>query len=170
MTYDDENSRWFLAQLKPNGHQIAARNLDRQGFHYFLPMQEETRRRRGRFMNVLRPLFPGYIFIAFDPEKGLWRKINSTTGVARLVSFGKSPMPVPSELVSGLKARCDRKGKFLPDVTLAPGDAVQISQGPLAEFVATVEKLAPNNRIFVLLDIMGRRTRMSMHAENLRPA
>lgn len=165
-----EGARWFLAQLKPNGHRLAERNLDRQGFCYFLPMQEETRRRRGQFQTLLRPLFPGYIFIAFDPEHGLWRKVNSTTGVARLVGFGQSPAPVPDELVDGLMARCDRAGRFLPASTLTPGDAVRISQGPFADFVATVEKLAPDNRVFVLLDLMGRQTRMTVAADKLRLA
>ncbi|ANK80003.1 MAG: transcriptional antiterminator [Rhizobiales bacterium NRL2] len=170
MTDTEEGSRWFLAQLKPNGHKLAERNLDRQGFRYFLPMQEETRRQRGKFLTLLRPLFPGYIFIAFDPDHGLWRKVNSTTGVARLVSFGRSPAPVPSELVDGLMARCDREGKFQPPSTLAPGDAVRIARGPFTDFVATVEKLAPDNRVFVLLDLMGRKTRMTVAADKLRLA
>lgn len=170
MTDTDENSRWYLAQLKPNGHQIAERNLDRQGFRYFLPMQEETRRRRGKFLTLLRPLFPGYIFIAFDPSLGLWRKINSTNGVARLVSFGKCPTPVPGELVDGLMARCDQVGKFLPTSAMAPGDSVRIARGPFADFIATVEKLAPDNRVFVLLDLMGRKTRITVAADRLRLA
>ena len=50
---------WFLAQMKPNSHDIANRNLTRQGFETFLPLQEETRRTRGRFVTRRRPLFPG---------------------------------------------------------------------------------------------------------------
>lgn len=170
MTDTEQNSHWFLAQLKPNGHQLAERNLDRQGFRHFLPMQEESRRKRGRFITLLRPLFPGYIFIAFDPDQGLWRKINSTNGVARLVSFGKSPAPVPAELINSLMARCDPAGKFLPTGTVAPGDSVRIAKGPFADFVATVEKLAPDNRVFVLLDLMGRKTRITVAADKLRLA
>lgn len=170
MTDSEAKSHWFLAQMKPNGHQLAQRNLDRQGFRYFLPMQEETRRRRDRFMTLLRPLFPGYIFVAFDPDHGLWRKINSTTGIARLVSFGKSPSPVPAELIDALMARCDQSGKFLQTSALPPGDTVRIGQGPFADFVATVDRLAPDNRVFVLLNLMGRKTRITVAANTLRLA
>ncbi|WP_416898633.1 MAG: transcription termination/antitermination protein NusG [Minwuia sp.] len=164
----EDGALWFLAQVKPNGHHIAERNLSRQGFPSFLPMEEATRRRRGRFVNALRPLFPGYIFIAFDPEHGLWRKVNSTLGIARLVSFGKSPAPVPNALVDGLRARCTADGTFRPAAPWSPGDSVKIARGPFAEFVGTVERLAPDNRVFVLLDLMGRRTRMTVDADKLR--
>jgi hypothetical protein len=51
---------WFLAQIRPNSAQIALRNLARQGFVTFFPQEEGTRRSRGRFEPVLKPLFPGY--------------------------------------------------------------------------------------------------------------
>ena len=38
----------------------------RQGFQTFLPMEEETRQRNGKFVTAMRPLFPGYIFVTFD--------------------------------------------------------------------------------------------------------
>jgi len=40
---------WYLVQLKPNGHQIAERNLVRQGFCVFNPMEDKTLRKNGRF-------------------------------------------------------------------------------------------------------------------------
>ena len=43
MTVHDRGSSWFLAQLKPNCANIANKNLKRQGFQTFLPMEEETR-------------------------------------------------------------------------------------------------------------------------------
>jgi len=99
-----------LAQLKPNYANIADKNLKRQGFQTFLPMEEETRQRGGKFVTAMRPLFPGYIFVAFDVARGLWRTVNSTYGITRLVSFGKEPTAVPLNLVSQLMLRCDAKG------------------------------------------------------------
>ena len=90
---------------------IADKNLKRQGFQTFLPMEEETRQRNGKFVTAMRPLFPGYIFVAFDVARGFWRTVNSTYGVTRLVNFGKEPTAVPLDLVSQLMLRCDAKGK-----------------------------------------------------------
>ena len=105
MTLCDKNLTWFLAQLKPNSVRIATANLTRQGFRTFLPMEKITRQFDGRFTAALRPLFPGYIFVSFDASLGLWRKVNSTQGITRLISFGKEPAPVPLDLVNELMMR-----------------------------------------------------------------
>ena len=159
---------WYLAQVKPNCHQIAERNLSRQDFRTFQPMQKETKRRQGKFKNSYRPLFPGYLFVSLNPVKGGWRTINSTYGITRLVSFGGDPAPVPQDLISGLMSRCDQDGKLLPPPTLEAGDKVQIVGGPFAEFIATVDSIAPDTRIWVLLDLMGRTTRVVVDAGAVR--
>ncbi|WP_163846445.1 transcription termination/antitermination protein NusG [Pseudooceanicola aestuarii] len=159
---------WFLAQLKPNCAAIADKNLTRQGFATFLPMEEETRQRSGRFVTARRPLFPGYIFVAFDVAQGVWRKVNSTYGVTRLISFGGGPAPVPADLVAGLKARCDDTGQLVPDATPQPGDTVRVTHGPFADFVARVESIAKDQRVWVLMDLMGGETRVAVNPRHLR--
>ena len=159
---------WFLAQVRPNCHKMAERNLRQQHFQTFLPMHEETRRRTGRFTSTMRTLFTGYMFVAFDTAKGSWRAINSTYGVTRLVSFGKEPQPVPLGLISQLMLRCDAGGNLLPPRILRPGDPVRVISGTFAEFAATVEKITPDQRVWVLLDLMGRTARVAVQAETLQ--
>lgn len=133
-----------------------------------MPTHEETKRKAGRFITTLRPLFTGYMFVAIDTAKGGWRAINSTYGVTRLVSFGDEPQPVPLDLISRLMLRCDGGGKLLPPRILKLGDAVRISDGPFAEFVATVEKVSPDQRVWVLLDLMGQATRVAVQSDALQ--
>ena len=168
MTYHERGNSWFLAQLKPNCAQIADRNLKQQGFPTFLPMQEGTQNRKGRFVSTLRPMFPGYVFVSFDVAGGLWRKIHSTYGITRLVSFGKEPAAVPLDIVSQLMLRCDTDGKLLPPKMLKSGDQVRLTSGPFADFVVTIENIAPDRRVCVLMDIMGGQTRVAVGADQLR--
>jgi len=168
MTFHDPGTTWFLAQLKPNSAQIAHKNLGRQGFRTFLPMEEETCQRNGKFVTANKPLFPGYIFVALNVAEGLWRTVNSTYGITRLVSFGKEPAAVPLDLVSQLMLRCDASGKLLPPKLLKPGDQVALTNGPFASFVAEVERIAPDRRVWVLMDIMGGQTRVAVGADQLR--
>lgn len=168
MTDIDHRASWFLAQLKPNCASIADRNLKRQGFRTLLPLQEETHQRGGKFVTAVKPLFPGYIFVAFDVALGLWRSVNATYGVTRLVSFGKEPASVPTELVSQLMARCDADGKLIPATPLKAGDQVTLTTGPFANFVGEVEKIAPDRRVFVLMEIMGGQKRVAVSADQLR--
>ncbi len=164
--FHDSGTSWFLAQLKPNCGQIAERNLKRQGFRTFMPLEEGTVRRGGRFVTASVPLFPGYIFVAL--ETGKWRPVNSTYGITRLVSFGQEPTSVPLALVSQLMLRCGSSGKLLPPRLLKPGDQVRIKSGPFAEFVAEVEAIAPDRRVFVLMEFMGGQTRVAVKVDQLR--
>lgn len=168
MTYHDRGTNWFLAQFKPNCHSIAVRNLERQGFKTFLPLREETKRARGKFITQMRPLFPGYLFVALDKLQGGWRSVNATYGVTRLVSLGNEPTPVPTELVSELKLRCDQDDKLLPPKMLKPGDAVTLTKGPFTDFVTTIESIASDRRIWVLMELMGTQTRVAVNADHLR--
>ena len=129
---------WFLASLKPNCSHIAQRNLKRQGYQTFLPLEEVTQQRRGQFATAKRPLFPGYIFVAFNAAMGHWRTVNSTFGITRLVSFGQQPSSVPLGIVSQLLLRCDAAGVLLPPKRLQPGDQVCLTTGPFANFVAEI--------------------------------
>lgn len=168
MTCHDHGTSWFLAQLKPNSANIADKNLKRQGFNTFLPLEEKAGTRNGSFVKTMRPLFPGYIFVFLDVGRGSWRTVNSTYGITRLVSFGKEPTAVPLELISQLKLRCDAKGKLLSPKLLEHGDQVTLTKGPFAKFAAHVETVAPDKRVWVLMEIMGGQTRVSVGADRLQ--
>ncbi|MDB9765938.1 transcriptional activator RfaH [Planktomarina temperata] len=161
-------NQWYLIQFKPNSHRLAERNLQRQEFETFLPMQKITRRKASRFVSDLKPLFPGYMFVSVDSELAPWRSINSTIGVSKLVSFEGKPKPLPLQLISGFMLRCDASGTLLPPKTLNEGDSVEMLTGPFANFIATVDAIGPEQRIWVLMDFMGQKTRMQVSADQLQ--
>lgn len=161
------NAAWYLVQLKPNSRHIAERNLWRQGFRTFLPHHRETRRVRGAFVTKAHPLFPGYLFVLLDMAGAGWRSVNSTLGVSRLVSFGSLPSPVPNGLVEELSSRCDNDGNLTMSRALRTGDEITLSKGPFADFLATIEKIDADRRVWLLLDIMGRKTRITASAADL---
>ena len=159
---------WYLVQVKPNGYRLAERNLARQGFTCFQPMVRATERRGAHFRPVSRPLFPGYLFVAFDPARAPWRKINSTAGVSRLLSLGNVPQEVPKGLVAELRARLDAEGHVTLADNVEVGDRVEIQSGPFAGFLGEVARLAPEARAHLLVDLMGRQARVTAQLAELR--
>ncbi len=159
---------WYLIQFKPNSHFLAQRNLNRQGYLTFLPMNKSTMRKASRFVNNHRPLFPGYMFIKVNPDLAPWRSINSTIGVSRIVSFQGKPKTVPLQLISELMFRCDEEGIILPPKILSKGDSVELLTGPFTNFVATIETIDPEQRIWVLMDFMGQSTRIKVSPYHLK--
>ena len=164
------SKEWFILQFKANSHNQATRNLNKQGFETFLPLNDITSQKASRFINTTQPLFPGYMFIAFDVAKSEWHKINNTFGVSRLVTFNSSLKSLPTTVVDNLKARYDLSGKLLPIKKLKKGDQVKILNGPFANFVATVETYEDDQRIWVLMDLMGRKSKILAPSNTLQPS
>jgi len=163
--------RWYLVQCKPNAAQIAVHNLENQSFGTFLPLQEITKRKGKIFQQQIRPLFPGYLFVQIDPRKGPWRQLNSTRGVARLVRLGAEPSVVPNEIVEALMARCDAQSilRQTSETQLHAGNQAQVTRGPFSGFIATISDIEPNNRINILIEIMGQETKVAINADALQP-
>lgn len=159
---------WYVAQLKPNAAQIAERNLHRQGFRTFMPLIERDDRRSPGFQRRLRPLFPGYLFVGFDPVATGWRPIGGTRGIARLVVFGSdAPRAVSPALIETLRCCTGEDGIFRTGLGLSQGDSVVIMTGPFADFCARIQSLDDSGRAWVLLDLLGQETRVQLHRDQL---
>jgi transcriptional antiterminator RfaH len=161
-------NEWFILQFKPNSHHLAAKNLTQQGFEIFLPLHDTTSRKSSRFINTSKPLFPGYMFIKFDRAESKWHKINSTYGVSRLITFNSTIKSIPTKFVDNLMKRYDLSGKLLPIKKLKKGDQVKVLRGPFADFIATVETYETDQRISVLMNLMGRKTKMQTLTKDLQ--
>lgn len=158
---------WYLAQCKPNAERLATKNLSNQNFNSFLPLQKLTNRRGQTFRTPLRPLFPGYLFVEINTSNADWRKINSTRGIIRLVRFGLYPCPVPAEVMQSLFSNCNDVNIFEPHEMLKAGDKIQVTQGPFTGFAAKIAKINSNNRIYMLLEIMGQTSTIAISQDQL---
>ena len=164
------SKEWFILQFKPNSHHQASKNLNQQGFETFLPLHDTTSRKLSRFINTSKPLFPGYMFIRFDKAESEWHKVNNTYGVSRLITFNSVLKSIPTSFVDGLMKRYDLSGKLLPVQKLKKGDQVELLTGPFANFIATVETYETDQRIWILMDLMGRKTKMQTPTKDLQLA
>ena len=160
-------NQWYLIQFKPNSYRQAERHLTSQGFKTFLPMQETLGRKASRFVSRLKPLFPGYMFIQLDPDIAPWRKVSNTIGVSKIVSFEGKPKPLPPKLISTLIHQCDCNGKILPNYDVCKGDSVKLLSSPFTNFLATVDKIDREKRIWVLLEFMGHKTRLKLSQQQI---
>ena len=162
------SKEWFILQFKSNSHHQATKNLNRQGFETFLPLHDTTFRKSSRFINTVQPLFPGYMFIAFDRAETNWHKINYTYGVSRLITFNSNLKSIPTTFVNSLMKRYDLSGKLLPIKKFKEGDQVKVLKGPFANFIATVEEYETDRRIWILMDLMGRKTKLQTSSDALK--
>ena len=138
-------SRWHCAWTHEDAETIAARHLANQAFQTYLPLHVERR-------SMIVPLFPGYLFVSFDPDVDPWGKIRSTRGVGGLIRHGTiRPTAIPPGVIEDLMARTSPRG-----VVDDPGDAppVGLAGGVKAEW-RNLGALSKQDRLAVLWRLFG---------------
>lgn len=161
--------KWFVVNTQPHKETTAERHLREQGYRVFLPSFMRPRRHARRVDVVRKALFPGYLFVQLDVGRSAFSPINSTVGVRRLVTRGATPAAAPDALVSALIERADEEG-VLRDPVLQPGQRVRFVRGPFADIIGAIYALADNDRVVVLLNMLGRDLKKTVYAHELAPA
>jgi transcription antitermination factor NusG len=128
------------------------------------------RRHARKIEKVRRPFFPGYLFVSLDIERERWRSINSTVGVIRIILQNERPAPAPVGVVEALMAASDSDDVLQIRMDLNVGQKVRVIDGPLADLIGELDQLTDPDRVRVLLDIMGGRTRVTLPRDYLVPA
>lgn len=162
--------RWYAVHCQPHRENTAAAHLENQGFAVFLPRREKLIRHARKSGKVRRPFFPGYLFVNLDVGHQRWRSINSTVGVIRLVMQNEKPAAAPIGVIEALKIACGAGDILHINPDLSIGQKVRVVDGPFADFVGELDQLTDSDRVRVLLDIMGGRTRVVLPRDHLAPA
>lgn len=155
---------WYAVYTKPKQEAVAEQNLVRQDFETYLPRIKEVRRRRGKWADVIAPLFPRYLFVRLDLGKDNVSPIRSTLGVSGLVRFGNELVAVPDPLIDGLlRTRDEQSGlqRLMPP-SLEKGDIVTILEGPFEGLQGIFHAATGRERVTILLNILGEAQRVTL--------
>ena len=163
---------WLVVNTHAHRERLAVENLDRQSFEAYCPQLQKILRTRGVPRVVLRPLFPGYIFVRADPEdKKLWRPILSTYGVRQLVRLGENcPSSIDPRFIAALRTREVEGAVVRPPSPYQVGQDIRIAGGPFDGLVATILQIDDKERLVVLMDLLGQAVRSRIHSHQVRPA
>jgi len=163
---------WYVVYTHANSEVKARENLLRQGFTTLLPTYKRWRSHARKRELVERPLFPRYLFVALDMFDQRWRPILSTVGVCDLVRRGNAPTPMPSGLTEeiGERAALGIFDRLSPVDGLRQGDVVRVMEGPFRDLIGRFAGVADNDRVFVLLDLLGRQVKTTLSPAAVAPA
>lgn len=161
---------WIVVQTKPNQETLAQVNLQRQGYKVYCPLVQKRISHARKIRQVLRPLFPGYLFLKLE-DKTSWRPIWSTIGVRAPVQFGNAPAQLCEDVITSLKER--EKDGYLPleskEVIYQKDSQVQIVGGPFHDFIARVLSCEAKDRLVLLFQFMNRTIRLNVGHDNVLP-
>jgi transcriptional antiterminator RfaH len=164
--------RWYVVQSQPSAERKAIAHLERQGFATYLPRYLKRRRHARKVDIVPAPLFPRYLFVAIDLAAQRWRSIFSTVGVSRLVCNGDIPTPISDQVLETLRAREDQAGYVRLDhrPNFHAGDRIRVLEGAFADCLGLYEGMRDSDRVAILLDLLGRKVRVTVDLESVAAA
>ena len=161
---------WYLVYCKPQQERVAKDNLERQGYTVYLPSVAVRRRRKGKTVHIIEPLFPRYLFIYLSDQTDDWGPIRSTIGVSSLVRFGQIPAQIPVSLIKSLREREDSDGiQELPEQRFKFGDKVRIAEGVMEGFEAIFQCHKSNERVILLLKIAENTAKIEIESNQIEP-
>ena len=146
-------SGWIVVVTKPNCENIAAVNLERQGYKYYLPRFRQPRPNKAF---LIKPLFPRYLFTFVDK---VWYSIRGTRGVSHALFGDSGPCYVPALAIDKLKEREDKDGYYVLMNSLQErfqkGDQVVATEGPLIGLPLVYVGMTARERVRVLASMLG---------------
>jgi transcription antitermination factor NusG len=145
---------WYAIRVQSRFEAVVSTVLRGKGYEEFLPLYRSTRKWSDRIKQLDLPLFPGYLFCRFDSDRPL--PVLTTPGVVRIVSAGRTPIPVPEDEIAAVRRILASGLAAQPWPFLGVGSHVVIEQGPLAGLEGMITRTNKNYRLVVSVSLLQR--------------
>jgi transcriptional antiterminator RfaH len=162
--------KWYTLHTKPNAEYQVTAVLQQHGFETYLPEVETPTTDNG---TKLKPFFPCYLFSKIDLKAVGISRVQWTPGLRRIVSFDNEPVPMPDDVIEAVRRKLQayEAGGGWMGHDFDPGDPVLITDGPFRDMLAVFDgPIEPSERVQVLLDILGRASRVQIDVTDLQAA
>ena len=157
---------WAVAISQPNRERTALVHLERQGYRAYCPMARRQRVKKGRKVEVHVPLFPRYLFVEVDSDR--WWSLRGTRGLASIIMDHQreQPMQVRDSVIETV--RKIEETIVEPASRFKAGQRVTLIDGPFTGLPAVWVGQSARDREFVLLELLGRSTRVEVATAELQ--
>ena len=163
---EDWKLNWYCVRTKPRAENAAARAIEAiSSVDVFFPKTIPQRKKNSM---PAQALFPGYIFVRFDPVLNM-RAVHFAHGVAYVLRRNLKPDPVDPQIIKDLKIATSKDGLIeIPDRPHQVGSKVTITGGLFKGGNGMVTRLIPaRERVKVLLEFLGRPTEIEIDENSL---
>jgi len=119
---------WYVLHLKPRTEKKVAEVCLAHGLEHYLPLREETKIYQRRKVTVHKPLFSGYLFVAFGPDERIW--LQRTNHIIRVLVPDDEAALVRD--LDQIRLALEADPKLEADVAFREGRRVRIRAGAFA--------------------------------------
>lgn len=156
--------RWYALYTKVHEEVWAGNNLRQRGLETYLPLFAKRRSHARKVDIVKAPLFPRYIFARADVDIGERPAMAYAQGIDYVVGFGGRLAVVGDPIIDELRAREDDSGliSMASRSPFSPGQKIRIREGALLDNTGVFDSSSDDQRVFILLNILGGQVRTSL--------
>lgn len=167
----EPGATWFCVRCKPRQERVAAGQLaSLGGVELLFPRARRRRAGHDGPREVLEPLFPGYLFAAFDSAE-MGGQVGHCRGVLQLVRKAGKAVDVEAKVIAELRALGTDGVVDAVDPLPLPGQKVRVLRGLFLGEEGEVVRLAePTRRVKVLLELLGADQVVELAADDVGPA
>ncbi len=129
--------QWYVLQVLTGKEKETKKRLKKalqivnENYHSkaLVPERKLNERRQGRYYQVTRIMFPGYIFLHIVLNDSVYYKIKQIPNIIRFLGSTR-PTPVPIEQMQPILRMCSL-GELIDISKISVGKTVEVIEGPL---------------------------------------
>lgn len=163
---------WYLLLTQAQKENRVYDRLCGLGFGSYLPLLVQRCRRYGKRVRQVLPLFPQYVFVSLNVGAQDLHEARIVRGVLGVVKFGGDYAIVPGRVIHELKGRENPQGVHVRrdlEITLRKDMPVRIGDGPFEGMEGIFLQECGRDRVWVLINIIGKATRVSIDEAWIEP-
>lgn len=162
-----DNGKWYIVHTYAGHENKVSKNLqqrvqslgfENRVFDVIVPTRNTIKVSQGKKENVQEKIFPGYVLVKMILDDETWLLVRSTQGVTAFIGTGNKPTPISEKEVTAIQ-QFMKQEEPLYKTAYTVGEAVKIMDGPLADFLGTVDSIDDaRGKLKVLVTLFGRET------------
>lgn len=151
-----EAESWYALHTRPRHEKLVAQRLGERNVETFLPLITEVHRWSDRKKSVQLPLFGGYVFARFLPNRNERLQVLRVGGVLGLVGSSGEGAPIPDEQIDAVRTLVDGAIPWSPYPFLKIGQRVRIHGGALEGLEGILVSRNGNHTLVISVDALQR--------------
>lgn len=165
-----DTSSWFIVSTKPKQEFVAEQSLKALGANVYLPLYFKKIKKNKEKVEVVAPLFSGYIFAQFNIVD-MYHKIRYTRGVKSVLGNNECLWTIGDSKISSIRDR-EQDGivKLKPrDDQFHSGDRILIDEGDFDGWEGVFfEELPDRERAIIMLTNVSYSSKLIVQKKYLR--
>lgn len=147
-------SNWIVIRTKCNMELKVSMKINQLGGQTFLPKYRTFIRHARKVREVLRPLFPRYIFAKIN-NSNLWYQINNTSGVNNILMNNNTPSYISEQAFNSFVKQFNKNGILELNKNLKSGDLIKVNNSSFQKYKIIFKEYIGKKKAKLLLKILN---------------